>query len=352
MTKNQIYELFPIGPEIRDSRLFDPVTAIMGGVGMAGNLVSGIMGNSAAKKAADVQARANTAAADEVTRVTAETNPQIKAAADRAGERAINTATDAGGKVINAGVDASGRVTNDTRDANALLDPYALTGGDATKLLREGIAPGGQFNATPTMKDIQIDPGYAWRVQQGSIGQDRSSAARGGVVSGEAIKDLENYRQGKASEEYAKAFQRFQDNRQKNFDNIFSVAGRGQQAVTTQGDRTIAGGKYFGDTTVGTHEFASGLDFDASKFAGTGDMNAANLMAHNTIDTAKAAADLRTGAAAAKAGGIVGGTNAMTAGIGGAINSGMSAVALNNLLKNPAVRTKNAGSTFIPGVSS
>ena len=54
MLRTQIQELFPIGDPF-GPRLQDPVSAITGGIGLVGNVVSGILGKGVANKAGDLQ---------------------------------------------------------------------------------------------------------------------------------------------------------------------------------------------------------------------------------------------------------------------------------------------------------
>ena len=61
--------------------LCDPVSAIVGGVGLVGNLVSGAMGAKAAKSAADIQAQAAAQAGQKVVDTTNAVNPNITASA-------------------------------------------------------------------------------------------------------------------------------------------------------------------------------------------------------------------------------------------------------------------------------
>lgn len=64
-----------------------------------------------------------------------------------------------------------------------------------------------------TMADYQEDPGYAFRLAQGQQSLERGASARGGLYSGRAAKDLTNYAQGAASQEYGKAVDRFNTDR-------------------------------------------------------------------------------------------------------------------------------------------
>ena len=56
---------------------------------------------------------------------------------------------------------------------------------------------------------VTRDPSYQWRVSQGQEGVENSAAARGGALSGNALRAIEDYRQNSASEEYQNEWNRF-----------------------------------------------------------------------------------------------------------------------------------------------
>ena len=342
MTKNQISELLPLGPALFDPHsLYDPISAVMGGVGLVGNIVGGILGKKTANQAGDLQQAAGNAAARSITDSVTAANPQIGQAATTAGTGVTTAAGTGAQNALTAASTAGTGVTDAATRANALLDPYASAGADASDTLQTGLQAGGDFNKTPTMADLQIDPGYAFRLQQGQTTLDRSAAARGGAISGEAIKDSVNFGQQSASQEYQNAFQRFQTSTQNRYANLSGVANRGIAAAGTQAGDITSAAKYAGDTGIQASEFGAGLTDDAAKFAGSADINAANLMAANSIQGSKVAADYTTSAAAAKAGSMVDGSNALTGGISKGIGAGTSAVNFANLLKNPALTAAN-----------
>ena len=315
--------------------LMDPATVASGAISGVTGLVSGLIGKSAAEKAGDIQSQADQAAAQNVTATTAAANPQIGTAATNA----QNLAASGAGKVVdaasNAAIGTGGAVTS----ANTILDPYSEAGQAAATTLQKGLTPGGTFNSTPTLQDLQIDPGYAFRLQQGQQALARSAAARGGAISGAALKDLNNYAQGSASQEYQNAFNRYETATQNRYQNLFGVANAGQQAGTTQGNNLIGGSEYQGNIQTG----AAGTALGANEYAGTAGLTSATTQAANTIGAANTAANLTTSGAAAKAGGIVGGTNALTSGVTGGINSGLSAINLSRLLQNPALNIGPSG---------
>lgn len=56
--------------------------------------------------------------------------------------------------------------------------------------------------------DYQADPGYAFRLAEGQKALDRQAAARGGLMSGGALKAAARYGQDMGSQEFGNAYQR------------------------------------------------------------------------------------------------------------------------------------------------
>lgn len=126
------------------------------------------------------------------------------------------------------------------------------------------------------MGQFQQDPGYAFRLAEGQKALDRQAAARGGLISGGALKAAQRYGQEMGSQEYTNAFNRYQIERNARLNPLQSLAGFGQTSVNQLGQ---AGQNYA--TNVG------------------------NLM---------------TSAGAAQAAGQVGASNAITGGLGTYLN--------------------------------
>lgn len=80
------------------------------------------------------------------------------------------------------------------------------------------------------MADFQEDPGYAFRQQQGQQQIDRQAAARGGLISGAALKATQRFGQDLASQEYQNAYNRFNTDQTSRFNRLASLAGIGQTA--------------------------------------------------------------------------------------------------------------------------
>ena len=86
------------------------------------------------------------------------------------------------------------------------------------------------------MSDFQADPGYAFRMTEGLKAVDRQAAARGGLISGGALKASQRYGQDLASQEYQNAYNRYQTNRTNLLNPLQSLAGAGQTSANTMGN--------------------------------------------------------------------------------------------------------------------
>ncbi len=303
------------------------IPAITGALGVGTSLFGAVNGSKAANQAAALQKQAADAAGQKVEGAVRDSNPQIINNAANASDLALR----AGGQVVDSAGRAAAGATGAATAANALLDPYTTAGTGASDTLAAGLKTGGDFNKAPTLADLQIDPGYAFRLAQGQKTLERSAAARGGAVSGSALMDLTNYAQGAASQEYQNAFNRFQTSTQNRFNNLNTVAGRGATAAGEQGANLLDASKYGGSITTDAYK----TNLGANEYAGDKTYDAAKTTAGNTIEGARTAADYLTQGANAQAAGKVGSANAWSAGLSGAANAAAGAGGLYALLKNP-----------------
>ncbi len=88
------------------------------------------------------------------------------------------------------------------------------------------------------MARFTADPGYHFRLAEGQRGLDRSAAARGGLISGNALRAAARYNQDMGSQEYMNAFNRYRSQREDQVNALRTLAGVGQ---TTAGALNTAG---------------------------------------------------------------------------------------------------------------
>jgi hypothetical protein len=72
-------------------------------------------------------------------------------------------------------------------------------------------------------------------MSEGMKGLERSAAARGGLLSGGAMKGIQRFGQDLASQEYQNAFNRYQSERTARLAPLQSLAGVGQTSAQTIG---------------------------------------------------------------------------------------------------------------------
>lgn len=308
----------------------DPLSIGMGAFGLVSSLLGGVFGGGAAKRAAEKQANAAQAASDKVGLSIGEANAPIAAATQHAQE----LATSGKNRVLDTAGQAKAGMDEMTKNSNAILDPFTGAGQNAVTTLDKGLGEGGTFNHAPTMAELQVDPGYAWRLQQGQLALERSGAAKGGALGGGAAKDLTGYAQGMASQEYQNAFNRYQTDTQGRYDRLFGVSQLGANTGVQQGNNLTAAARYGGDITTRAADTA----LDADKFTGTVGLQGATQIGDNTMTGARTQADLITQKGNAEASGIIGKANAWGSALGGGANAVSGAITLSQLLKNPALK--------------
>ena len=239
----------------------DPVTAA---ISVGGNLIGGMMQADAASNAANMQA-ASAAEAQRQQREMFDIQNRQNAPGRGAGYQGFNQIRSM----------LPGQYTQYDEQGNAIGQ---ATGQDY--LTR-------QFNAQDFQQNV--DPGYAFRLQQGQLANQAMANKAGGLIGGNALQGLNEYNQGAASQEYANAFNRFQTQRGNIYNTLASIAGLGQ---TAQGQQ--------------------------------------NQLAQNFANTQTG---LITGAGAAQAAGQVGAANAL----GGAASNIGNTLAFGQMMKQPSM---------------
>lgn len=228
------------------------------------------------------------------------------------GALASNSAANKQSSAINSANEETGREYNQTRqDQLDLLKqqredqaPWLAAGKNALAQLASGTGAGGSLIKPFSLADFQADPGYQFRLDQGTQGIQRAASARGGLYSGATLKALARFNQNTASDEYGNAYNRYNNDQSTQFNRLASIAGLGQTATGQVGQA--------GQSAYGT-------------IANAG-MNAANNIGQNMI-----------GAGNARASGYVGGANAITNGIGQYLNYQQNQNLLNSLSRSPGM---------------
>jgi hypothetical protein len=194
-----------------------------------------------------------------------------------------------------------------------------------------GAADYGRFataDFTPADFTANKDPGYAFRISEGLKAIDRQAAARGGLISGNALKAASGYSSDLASQEYNAAFNRFQTIRGNTLQPFQVGAAAGQSAAAMQGQANLNFGSAGANTALANNaaygQFGQGAT-GAYGTLGTGTYNAIGNYGQGTTGVLGAygtnVSNNLLGAGNATASGYVGQANAINAGISGLTNA-------------------------------
>jgi hypothetical protein len=120
-----------------------------------------------------------------------------------------------------------------------LQEPFRQGGLTAQNKIMELLGIGGDANSAEYgnaakpfgMDQFKADPGYDFRMSEGMKALERSAAARGGLMSGSALKGITRFGQDLASTEYNNAFNRYQVERSARLNPLQSLMGSGQSAT-------------------------------------------------------------------------------------------------------------------------
>lgn len=222
----------PVGFAVRDGRHFDPVTALIAG---GTTLLGAKMSSDAAKGAANTQA--------------------------------------------NAANNAAALQQQQFQQTRESLQPFINTGYDAQNTLRSLLGIGtndgsGNFGSLMKPFDAQTfqqykDPGYDFQLQQGQQALQNSQAAKDGVLSGAALKDLIGFNQGMANGAYQNAFSRYMSQNDATYNRLSNLLGIGQNAAAGVGNTGAQVMSNVGNTlTSGAAAQAAGQVGSANAWSG------------------------------------------------------------------------------------
>lgn len=154
-----------------------------------------------------------------------------------------------------------------TNKASAGLAPWRAAGVNALGSLQDKI------NAGPG--EFEKSPGYQFRLDEGQKALERSASARGGALSGAAVKGAMRYGQDFATNDYDNFLRRYYESMAP----LERMSGQGYNAAVQQGNFQQQGARDL-DTSgrASTNQMGDATKYYGESEAG-GTMNAANIMA-------------------------------------------------------------------------
>lgn len=216
---------------------------------VGGSILGGIMGNRAARRAAQAQERA-----------AREANQRLEGA-QRANYSDLRDYRDMG--------------TGSTRRLSGLL---GIGGNESDPRF-------GELTRRFTMADYEADPGYQFRLSEGENAINRNALARGRFNSGAVLKELQGYNSNLASQEYGNAFDRWRAQSGDIYDRLMGGVQVGQRAVESgNADRSNITGQIANNITgignaqaagriAGTNALIGGLSGAADWVSGQNALN-------------------------------------------------------------------------------
>jgi len=182
----------------------------------------------------------------------------------------------------NAANDAAQVQWNMFQTNRADMAPWMDAGKQSLNYLSGLMQPGGELTQTFDNSKFVKDPGYDFRLQQGSRAIKDLAASKGQFFSGGMGRALDEYNQNFASNEYANAYSRYMNNQNALYNRLAGIANTGQTAVRNLG-------------TLGAN---------AANAAGNYTMTAGNDLANGYMNAADATASGYSGMANAIGGGV------------------------------------------------
>jgi hypothetical protein len=176
-----------------------------------------------------------------------------------------------------ASADATQAQQNALNQQIELNKPFYNTGVNAMNRLAS------QADYTPEKFNYQADPGYGFRFNEGMKALNATAAARGGLISGNALRGATEFGQAAGSQEYQNAYNRYLANNAQNL-QAYNTNTANQQYLTNLGQ--------------------SSANNQANQIGNFGNAAAGNII----------------GAGNANASGMVGGANAISSGVGTGLN--------------------------------
>lgn len=286
-----------------------PFLSLLGPLLGAGtSIVGGVSQARAARRAAEQQAAARERAAQMIRDQAESGASAIEGASGAAGDLAQVS----GERGYQGIMDANTRGQAAIQGALGGLNPYTEAGENALSRLVAGLGQGGEFSQGFNFdgSSFMNDPGVAFRLEQGRRAREASAAAGRGGAGGMLLRELEQFGQNVASEEYGNAFNRalrsFTTNREATMSPLLELIGRGQNAVNSR----IAGTQAGAGLDVNANVAGSGSLLDMARLAGGFRVGGADSAARLRTGAAGQAGDYLTGAGDSRAAGTIGGNNA------------------------------------------
>jgi hypothetical protein len=183
------------------------------------------------------------------------------------------------------------------------------------------------------MDQFQADPGYAFRLSEGQKALERQAAARGGLISGSALKAASRFGQEMGSQEFQNAFARAQTERANVFNPLLALYGTGAETAGALSGAAGGMGSSISGFLGQSGQAQAGALTSAAQAGAGGILGAAGAGAQGVYSAGQAGAQGLLNAAQARTSGYIGSANALTGGLNTGLNFYQSQQILNQLAR-------------------
>jgi hypothetical protein len=213
---------------------------IAAGAGIAGSIINGIQGASAAGKASDTLAKGATQSEH----------------------------------IVNVGTGNAANFLQDqwNRDQNR-QNPYLSVGSTSANALKDFLSK--PFQA-PTLEEARNSPGYQFELEQGTDAINKNAAATGTLLSGNTGAALEKFGTGLADSTYNDLYNRALSTYTTNLTGLFGGAQLGESAASTLGAESVPMAANFGDFQMRGAEDAAQQNNNIAQARASGYLGKAN----------------------------------------------------------------------------
>lgn len=221
----------------------------MGFVKDAFNSITGKTGAKAAQQAGQMQADSSKYAADIAQKQFEQTRndqmPWLEAGKGALGQLQNYVANDKPyqdgyGNMLKRGIGSLGFGSGNL--SGSVSAGGVSSGGSFNDTMRKDIQANydnGKYTGGLSLDDFEVDPSYQFRKAEGAAGLEGSAAAGGSLLSGAALKSLNQYNSNLASQEYGNAWQRDQSQKQQQFGVDTGLRGQDHSIFADGADRNL-----------------------------------------------------------------------------------------------------------------
>lgn len=289
--------------------------AAQAGAGLLGGFFGARRAGAGIKQAGTTLANAYDQAARDAWQIPGMVNPGIARAYGTAGEDVYNQAYGSAANIEDRAAQARAGMDAAVNRGMGYFDPYATGGQQAFQSLSElaGTPALSREELTYKPGQLEMDPGYQFRLAEGQKALERSAAAKGILQTTGTLKNLAGYSQGLASQEYGAAYERGRREFADSFDRMMrgqterrqtlsSLAGYGLQAGQSAAELGFRGAGYSGDVGMRATTQAGNWLNEAARYKGNAGIESERLQAGNVVNAANAGIDYGLRRAGATAG--------------------------------------------------